>query len=214
MRWSVNAVETVLSTPGKQGWTKRWLELLKADSLHLPAMPRYGFGDPKSYDIMAKAVERLHFCGAVRHGAECFNFYFPQDLDDQFLIVWDGFTDPPWRSVGEPELRDFLLARCKEGFSFPINPVWPIRDKGWYAVLEALRSSAEQKANLNAWFPPVTGVLDRIEKLHATYRDGFCPLPPPPESVPTGEEVRASRKRATSSTVRPIGPFTECWVWR
>ena len=97
-------------------------------------------------------------------------------------VTVTGYTSPPWRSVKEPELREFLLARAKEGYSFPINPVWPIRDKGWYAVLEALRSSAEQKANLNAWFPPVTGVLDRIEKLHATYRDGFCPLPPPPKA--------------------------------
>ena len=40
-----------------------------------PFFTRYGFGDPKSYDLMAKAVERLHFCGAVRHGAECFNFW-------------------------------------------------------------------------------------------------------------------------------------------
>ena len=26
--------------------------------------------------------------GAVRHGAECFNFYFPQELDPEFLVVW------------------------------------------------------------------------------------------------------------------------------
>ena len=96
-------------------------------------------------------------------------------------------------------MREFLLARAKEGYSFPINPVWPIRDKGWYAVLEALRSSAEQKANLNAWFPPVTGVLDRIEKLHATYRDGFCPLPPPPKAPSRRMRRRWRRRRPTLS---------------
>ena len=49
------------------------------------AMPKYGFGDPKSYAIMKFAVQRLEDSGAVRHGAECFNFYFPQELDDEFL---------------------------------------------------------------------------------------------------------------------------------
>ena len=28
-------------------------------------------------------------CGAVRHGAECFNYYFPQEMDDEFLVIWD-----------------------------------------------------------------------------------------------------------------------------
>ena len=35
----------------------------------------------------------------------------------------------------ESELRAFLLERAKEGYSFPVNPVWPVRDKGWLEVL-------------------------------------------------------------------------------
>ena len=50
-------------------------------------------------------MSELKECGAVRHGAECFNFYFPQELDPDFLIVWDGFANeppdnPPW--LAEP----------------------------------------------------------------------------------------------------------------
>ena len=39
---------------------------------------------------------------------------FPQELDPDFLVVWDGLDSPPWRSVKEADLRDFLLARAKE----------------------------------------------------------------------------------------------------
>ena len=68
--------------------------------------------------------------------AECFNFYFPpQELDEEFLVVWDGFSDPPWESRSEPELRKFLLERVQEGYTFPVNPVWPVRDPGWFEVL-------------------------------------------------------------------------------
>ena len=34
---------------------------------------------------------------AVRHGAESFNFYFPQDLDPEYLVVWDGYDGLQWR---------------------------------------------------------------------------------------------------------------------
>ena len=44
--------------------------------------------------MVAKVVDATISCGAVRHGAECFNFYFPQDLDDEFLVVWDGAHRP------------------------------------------------------------------------------------------------------------------------
>ena len=97
-------------------------------------MPLYGFGDPQSYDIMAKAVEQLRFCGAVRHGAECFNFWFPQELDERFLVVWDGFVSygarVPWRYVDRQGLRDFLLGRVEDGYAFPLNPKWVLCDEG------------------------------------------------------------------------------------
>ncbi|CAE7798201.1 PKAR, partial [Symbiodinium sp. KB8] len=44
----------------------------------------------------SKVIEATKFSGAVRHGAECFNFYFPQELDSEYLIIWDGFDGKPW----------------------------------------------------------------------------------------------------------------------
>ena len=135
----------------------------------------------------------------MRHGAECFNYYFPQDLDDQFLVVWSGYSNPPWRSVGEPELRDFLLARCRDGYSFPLNPVWPIRDPGWYAVLEALKASADGPRLLQAWYPPGSGVLETIERLHKAHPDGFAPLPPPAGSP--AAKAATKRKKSLNTTL-------------
>ena len=57
--------------------------------------PRYGFGDPTTNDIFEAAVKALFSTGAVRHGAECFNFHFPQELDTEFLVCWAGFQKPP-----------------------------------------------------------------------------------------------------------------------
>ena len=41
------------------------------------------------------AVKALRSSGAVRHGAECFNFHFPQELDTEFLVCWAGFQKAP-----------------------------------------------------------------------------------------------------------------------
>ena len=160
MQWQLEKLEDVLKSPNSQGWTKRWLEVLKNSHPAMGSakmgveMPKYGFGDPQSYDIMAKAVQKLRFCGAVRHvsyprpsthdapsphlpnnrgnrfscvkGAECFNFWFPQELDTEFLVVWGGFlrygSAVPWRYVNQAGLKSFLYGRLEEGFAFPLNP--------------------------------------------------------------------------------------------
>lgn len=51
-----------------RNWTSSWLDNMKHKTGHHP-MPKYGFGDPKSYAIMRHAVKRLEEFGAVRHGA-------------------------------------------------------------------------------------------------------------------------------------------------
>ena len=56
-------------------------------------LPEFGFGDPTSYRLIEDVVDTLVVCGAVRHGAECFNFGFPQELDPDFLVIWDGYID-------------------------------------------------------------------------------------------------------------------------
>lgn len=91
-------------------------------------------------------------------------------------MVWDGFADPPWRSLLEPDLREFLLARAAEGFVFPLNPVWPVRDPGWFAVLEALEALASRdpqaRTTLDAWYPDQQ-VVELIKAGHLAHPNGF-----------------------------------------
>ena len=35
-----------------------------------------------------------------------FNYYFPQDLDDEFLVVWRDFeTEQPWKQLGASKFK-------------------------------------------------------------------------------------------------------------
>ena len=80
MHWSLNHAAELISSPTASGWMSRWLDVLKAEArkgFH-PTLPKYGFGDPTSYALIGDVVGCTAACGAVRHGAECFNFYFPQ----------------------------------------------------------------------------------------------------------------------------------------
>ena len=80
MKWTIKHIEAVLSEPSSAPWTARWLNVLMSEAkkgFH-PEIPPYGFGDPVSYGMISNAVEGLSKSGAARHGAECFNFYFPQ----------------------------------------------------------------------------------------------------------------------------------------
>jgi len=191
VHWALDHTQVLLEDPNPVGWTGRWLGVLKEENkrgFH-PELPKYGFGDPTSYRLIEDVVATTEVCGAVRHGAECFNFYFPQELDDEFLCIWDGFTNPPWKSFKEADLRGWLLDRVKDGFGFPINPIWPVRDQGWFDVLNALQGNPEAAKNLKSWFPPESGVLEKIKTLHGQYPGGFKVVkkedrpneaPPPP----------------------------------
>jgi len=176
MKWCLGHIEEVLSTPSKAGWMSRWLEILKRESdrgFH-PEIPRFGFGDPTSYGIVEQLVVAMGLLGAVRHGAECFNFYFPQDLDDEFLVIWPGFgADQPWQYLSESDLRDFLLDCVQRGYSFPLNPKWIICDQGWRAVFQRLRYSPQGKRQLAAWFPSNSKLIERIEELCDKFPAGF-----------------------------------------
>ena len=80
-RWTVDRVAEILAEPKAQGWNKRWLDVLRAGDVVARRgikVPKYGFGDPLTYDIIAKAIRKMHRSGAVRHGAEAFNYTFPQ----------------------------------------------------------------------------------------------------------------------------------------
>ena len=77
LKWCVENAEGVLKEQHESdtpmSWTMRWLEVLKvsADKGFHPVIPRFGFGDKKSYEMMKGAVSRsVNVNGAVRHGAE------------------------------------------------------------------------------------------------------------------------------------------------
>ena len=182
MSWQLKWVDKVLkdAPESKKGWAGHWLDVIKHEEekgVH-PDVPEFGFGDPSSTKLISDVVITTQTCGAVRHGAECFNFFFPQELDKDYLVIWDGFTeDPkrPWQAMKEPELRQWLRSRASDGYSFPINPVWPVRDPGWYDVLQSLQRSSEQQDNMQSWFPPEAGILAKIDALHSAHPKGFCP---------------------------------------
>jgi hypothetical protein len=113
--------------------------------------------------------------GAVRHGAECFNYYFPQDLDDEFLVISEDLpgTDH-WTYMNAQEVQDFLSARIRDGYTFPLNPKWMLCD-GWGKIYDELMASdrAEVKESLNTWFPPDSGIREKIADIRKRFPRGF-----------------------------------------
>mmetsp|Transcript_76795 Transcript_76795/g.235024 ORF Transcript_76795/g.235024 Transcript_76795/m.235024 type:complete len:764 (-) Transcript_76795:368-2659(-) len=175
VNWALDHTDKVLQTLDDKNWMSRWLEVIRKEEekgFH-PKPGKYGFGDPTSLRFIADVVDQTAPCGAIRHGAECCNFYFPQELDDIFLVVWQDFPDLPWESKTEEELRKFLLDRANDGWAFPLNPVWPVRDQGWSDVLKALQNSDHAKGCLQAWYPQEAGIMERMIGLHKQHPRGF-----------------------------------------
>lgn len=174
-RWSLDCTEKILRSPGKASWPSRWFavqEEANSKGYH-PTVPQYGFGDSTSYGIAKALVHATMDSGAVRHGAECFNYYSPQELDDHYLVIWEGFEDKPWTYIAENELRNWLLERVREGFSFPLNPVWPVRDNGWFNVWEELWRQSEIEGTCQCWYPPESGIKERVDAIHSEFPKGF-----------------------------------------
>jgi len=174
--WSLDQTQEILSRPSTHPWSARWIHTLKteADKGFHPEIPELGFGDPTTYKLFEDLVAATSTSGAVRHGAECFNFYFPQELDPEYLVIWEGFgAKKPWAYLSEPDLRSWLIERVYEGFCFPLNPVWPVRDTGWYEVLQSLRNSSSAAQALAAWYPQEAGILEKIDAIHEKHPSGF-----------------------------------------
>ena len=182
MMWCVDNIEKILddqkSNPtNSDTWTIRWLDVMKsaaADGYHVD-VPEYGFGDPKSTSIMEHAAKKLISTGAVRHGSECFNYNFPQEIDDMFLLISDTLKPVPWKYVNVKDLQTILSQKIREGFVFPLNPKWILCDPGWKKIYDELMASEALYADLSkdVWFPPHTGIRDRIEQIHARHPNGF-----------------------------------------
>lgn len=125
---------------------------------------------------MECAVSHLKTNGAVRHGAECFNYYFPQDLDDDFLIVSDKLPGKvSWKYVNAAELRKFLLQMIDEGYTFPLNPKWILCDDGWKEIYDRLVSTEGKNVqdSLAIWFPTCNGLREAIAEIKVRHPKGF-----------------------------------------
>lgn len=178
MLWCVDNIEKILDDrPSTDTWTVRWLEVLKEESTKgfQPEIPEYGFGDPKSYGIMERAALQLIETGAVRHGSECFNYYFPQEIDDTFLLISDTLKPVPWKYVKVEELQAILSQRIKDGFVFPLNPKWILCDPGWKELYDELMASDALYAEYtkDVWYPPFSGVREKIDSIHKKHPRGF-----------------------------------------
>eukprot|EP00408_Alexandrium_pacificum_P061029 CAMPEP_0171160960 /NCGR_PEP_ID=MMETSP0790-20130122/3825_1 /TAXON_ID=2925 /ORGANISM="Alexandrium catenella, Strain OF101" /LENGTH=802 /DNA_ID=CAMNT_0011625507 /DNA_START=112 /DNA_END=2521 /DNA_ORIENTATION=+ len=186
--WALDNTEGILRNQSKASWNSRWLEVLKEanENGFKPNVPKYGFGDATSYRLIEAVIQATQDSGAVRHGAECFNFGFPQELDEDYLVVWEEFDDKPWAYMDEDDLRSFLLERSDEGYSFPLNPVWPVRDVGWYEVYEALWDNENARETMESWYPEESGIRERIEALHQQYPDGFLTMLSEPSATVSG----------------------------
>eukprot|EP00931_Biecheleriopsis_adriatica_P069567 TRINITY_DN4339_c0_g1_i1.p1 TRINITY_DN4339_c0_g1~~TRINITY_DN4339_c0_g1_i1.p1 ORF type:complete len:804 (+),score=167.65 TRINITY_DN4339_c0_g1_i1:38-2413(+) len=173
--WLLEHTADVLKSLDHNPWTSRWLDVLKkeAENGFHPTFPKFGYGDPTSYRLIADVVAETAPCGAVRHGAECCNFYFPQELDEEYLVVWHGFPDKPWDYKDEKGLRAFLTDRIADGYSFPLNPVWPVRDKGWFEILQALAATPTGAKDLASWLPPEINYMETVHKMREQFPDGF-----------------------------------------
>ncbi|KAL3821634.1 hypothetical protein ACHAXA_006054 [Cyclostephanos tholiformis] len=198
----IRGVETILKNC-KEGrtknWTASWLNVMKHNKSHI-TMPKYGFGDPKSYAIMKHAVQRLEEFGAVRHGAECFNFYFPQELDEEFLVVrgtGSNLPIPKYKYMKLNELQYFLSGCIDLGFTFPLNPKWVLCDSGWKALWDKLTSSNHPNVQLsiNAWYPPGSGLKECIENIHQHYPEGFSDQSGRKESTQAWDEAELDLER-------------------
>jgi CRP-like cAMP-binding protein len=227
--WALRHTKEILENPSPSSWTTRWLEVLKQavqDGELTIETPKYGFGDATSYFVTTQIIEATRESGAVRHGAECFNFVFPQELDEEYLVIWDGFKvhDKAWEYMDEDVLREFLVARGKEGYAFPLNPVWLVRDIGWYEVFETLEANEETRRVAESWYPSALGIVDTVRSIHNDHPEGFsvchnAPRKPGRRKTVHGDlsscervdlALEAVRKAATARKVRNAAKALSC----
>jgi len=179
-KWCIEQIESILESEATSStWTSRWLEVLKnsaSKGFHV-TVPPLGFSDPKSHSIMKHAIHRLEKEGAVRHGAECFNYYFPQELDEEFLVISDTLEGQtlPWKYVDQQGLQEILKKKIDQGYTFPINSKWILCDPGWKDVFDQLKASKAPyvQDSLKVWYPPKSGMMEKIEEIHKRFPNGF-----------------------------------------
>lgn len=182
LKQCVSRIEAILDDKSPElehaNWTSRWLDVLKKDTSRIEShkTPAFGFGDPKSDSIMKNAIDRLKMVGAVRHGSESFNYTFPQELDEEFLVISDALPgDLPWEYMNVRKLQKFLDERADEGFTFPLHVKWILCDCQWKPLYDKLLASDKKNVvdSMNIWFPPESGIREKIEEIHRRHPRGL-----------------------------------------
>eukprot|EP00577_Skeletonema_sp_RCC1716_P002534 CAMPEP_0113381314 /NCGR_PEP_ID=MMETSP0013_2-20120614/5229_1 /TAXON_ID=2843 ORGANISM="Skeletonema costatum, Strain 1716" /NCGR_SAMPLE_ID=MMETSP0013_2 /ASSEMBLY_ACC=CAM_ASM_000158 /LENGTH=945 /DNA_ID=CAMNT_0000263719 /DNA_START=15 /DNA_END=2852 /DNA_ORIENTATION=+ /assembly_acc=CAM_ASM_000158 len=198
LKWCVDEVEGILdNTEEGKCWTRHWLDVKKKyafDPRFQIPMPKMGYADPRSSAMLKGAVYSLRQNGAVRHGPECFNYSFPQHLDDKFLVISDTLPGlVPWKYVDIEELMEILADKIDEGFAFPLNPKWVLCDEGWKDLYDKLLASEAPNVQdaMNVWYP--TDVRERIAAISSKHPSGFSP----------SEEAQAIPAKSQEPTRRP-----------
>merc|ERR1712238_347327 len=91
--------------------------------------------------------------------------------------------------INVSELHSFLLERVKDGYAFPINPKWILCDKGWKEIYDSMCQSEDPniKSSMDMWFPPDSGIRERINDIFRRHPDGFVRSKRRPSIVSGGE---------------------------
>ena len=84
----------------------------------------------------------------------------------------EGASGLPGRTE---ELQNFLCAKIKLGYAFPLNPKWILCDKGWKKVFNLMLESEDQcvQRAMNKWYLPDSGIRERIEDIHKRHPNGY-----------------------------------------
>ena len=80
-----------------------------------------------------------------------------------------------WQYVNVQQLQSFLSQKIEEGYTFPLNPKWILCDHGWKDLYNRLCSSQQTDVqdSIDVWFPPDSGIRERIESISEQHPDGF-----------------------------------------
>ena len=92
--------------------------------------------------------------------------YLFKVLDKSYLVIDTSFQFDPFRSMTEASLLDYLELQIRNGFEFPVHPVWAVRDPGWFTIFQRVTQSGRSK-----FFP--SRVLDAVADLHGKFPNGF-----------------------------------------
>lgn len=173
--WTLSRCEHAMINSSGSSWARDWLAAVHKEPPPQVKMPSFGFADPTSAEIIRGLIKATKYMGAVRHGPECFNFVFPQPIDEEFLVFSQEFARVPYKHMKKVELVRFLEDKANAGFTCPLHPIWPVRDPAFAAVYTVLAESRR----LEPWFTP--DMHEKISSLLQT-QCGYLAGPKLPES--------------------------------